>query len=263
MNESLKGKVALITGGTTGIGQEVAQQLVGLGVRVVIAGRDRERGEEAAITIGDVASVRFVQADVSREEQVQALVQQTIAEFGRLDFLFNNAGVEGTPGPIADTTEQDIDQILAVNVKGVLLAIKHTLPRMLAQGGGIIVNTASFIGTVVPFPDAMPYGASKAAVLSISRSMAAGYGKDHIQTYAVCPWTTDTPMVDRLSGDQPDAKATFGASNPSGQLATPADIAQVVVALFRGEVTLANGEAVLVDSGGVSSLIYPMTFDKP
>jgi len=134
-----------------------------------------------------------VQADVSQENQVQALVQQTLAHYGQLDFVFNNAGTEGTPGPLMDTTEESLEDILATNVKGTLLVLKHVLPPLLAQGRGIIVNTASFIGTVVPFPDAMPYGATKAAVLSVTRALAAGYAKDHLQFFVVCPWTTDSP----------------------------------------------------------------------
>lgn len=263
MSNDLKNKVAVITGGTSGIGLVVARQLAARGVRVVLAGRDPEQGQAAARSIGDDTRALFVPADVRHESQVQALVQQTLAHFGQLDLLFNNAGMEGTPGPITSTTAQSLDDILATNVKGVLLAIKHALPPLLARGGGIIVNTSSFIGTVVPFPDAMPYGATKAAVLSITRALAAGYAKDHLQAFAVCPWTTDTPMVDRLAGNQADAKAAFGAGNPSGHLATPDDIAHVVVALFAGESELPNGEAVLVDSGSATSQIHPMSFDKP
>jgi len=263
MSNALSGKVALITGGTSGLGLSVARQLAGLGVQLVVAGRNQQQGQAIAQELSQQTSARFVATDVRQESQVKALVQQTLEVYGQIDFLFNNAGVEGTPGPLVDTTEPGIDELLATNIKGVLLMLKYVLPSMISQRGGIIVNTASFIGTVVPFPDAMPYGASKAAVLSITRAMAAGYGKDQIRTYAVCPWATDTPMLDRLAGDQAQVKAGFGSLNPSGQLVQPDEFAQVVVSLFRGESNLANGEAVLVDSGSVSEPIHPMTFDKP
>lgn len=263
MKDSLKDKVALLTGGTSGIGLAVAQQLAARGVRVVLAGRDPQQGQPAAQALGDPAKALFVQADVSNESQVQALVQRTLAQYGRLDFVFNNAGTEGTPGPLPETTAESLEDILATNVKGTLLVLKHVLPPLLAQGSGTIVNTASFIGTVVPFPEAMPYGATKAAVLSITRALAAGYGKDHLHFFAVCPWTTDSPMIDRLvagKDNQAAAKASFGAGNPSSQLATPADIAHVVVALLAGESDLPNGEAVLVDSGSATSQIQPISF---
>ena len=263
MKDSLKNKVALLTGGTSGIGLAVAQQLAAQGVRVVLAGRDPQQGQAAAQALGDPTKALFVQADVSRESQVQALVQHTLTHYGQLDFVFNNAGTEGTPGSLVDTTEESLEDILATNVKGTLLVLKHVLPPLLAQGSGVIVNTASFIGTVAPFPEAIPYGATKAAVLSITRALAAGYAKDHLQFFAVCPWTTDSPMIDRLVSEQTDktaAKAQFGAGNPSGQLAVPADIAHVVVALFAGESGLPNGEAVLVDSGSMTSQIQPMSF---
>lgn len=263
MSNVLRGKVALVTGGTSGLGLSVARQLAELGVQLVVAGRNQQQGQQVAQELSQQTSALFVATDVGQESQVKALVQQTLDQYGQIDFLFNNAGVEGTPGPLIETTEAGIDELLATNVKGVLLVLKHVLPSMLKQQGGIIVNTASFIGTVMPFPEAMPYGASKAAVLSITRAMAAGYGKDQIRTYAVCPWATDTPMLDRLAGDDAQVKAGFGSLNPSGQLVQPAEFAHVVVSLFRGEMDLANGEAVLVDSGSVSEPIHPMRFDKP
>ncbi len=137
---------------------------------------------------------------------------------------------------------------------------KHALPALLAHGIGGIVNTASYIGTVVPFPTALPYGASKAAVLSITRGLAAdpAQPQDQLRVFAVCPWTTDTPMIDRLDGDNLEAKQQFATVNPSGQLASAADVAQFVVALCTGEAGLPSGEAVLVDHGGATSCVLPM-----
>ncbi|NML65180.1 SDR family oxidoreductase [Hymenobacter sp. RP-2-7] len=263
MADNLKDKVALLTGGTSGIGLEVARQLVARGARVVLAGRSAPQGQAAAQALGGPEQVRFVAADVSQENQVQALVAETLAHFGRLDLLFNNAGAEGTPGPLVETPAQGIEDILATNVTGVLLVLKHALPALLAHGTGVVVNTASYIGTVMPFPVALPYGASKAAVLSITRGLAADPARqqDQLRVFAVCPWTTDTPMIDRLAGGNPKAKQQFATVNPSGQLATAANVAQVVVALFAGEADLPSGEAVLVDHGGATSRVQPMRYE--
>jgi NAD(P)-dependent dehydrogenase (short-subunit alcohol dehydrogenase family) len=252
-------KVALITGGSTGIGKAVAFQLAQAGITVVIAGRDQRRGESAAAELtANGATARFIQTDVRREPEVENLVRQTLHHYGRIDYLFNNAGTEGTLGPLETTTEAVIDEVLATNIKGVLLSIKQVLPVMREQGGGMIINTASFVGTTLPLPAAIVYGATKAAVISITQSVAAAGAADAITVFAVCPWVTDTPMVDRLTGHQPEAKAGFGASiNPSGQIATTDDIAGIVCVLFGGRLALASGEAVLVDSGGVLNKITP------
>lgn len=263
MSDSLQDKVALLTGGTSGIGLAVAQQLAARGVRVVLAGRNSQQGQAAAHSLGDATRALFVPTDVRREPQVQALVQRTLAQYGQLDLVFNNAGTEGTPGPLTDASEEGIEELLATNIKGTLLVLKHVLPALLTQGSGIVVNTGSYIGTVLPFPVAIPYGASKAAVLSMTRALAAGYAKDGLQFFAVCPWTTDTPMIDRLVQEQADqaaAKANFAKVNPSGKLATAPDIARAVVALFAGESALPNGEAVLVDQDSATSQIQPMSF---
>lgn len=256
-------KVAVITGGSTGIGKEVALQLAKDGVIVVIAGRNKERGESATAELVNAgAQALFVQIDVGVEQQVKNLVDQAMASFGRIDYLFNNAGTEGIMGSLDQNTEEIIDEVLSSNIKGVLLCIKHVFPVMMNQGGGVIINTASFVGTTMPLPVAVVYGASKAAVLSITRSVAVAGAEKNVQVYAVCPWVTDTPMVDRLTGHQAEAKAGFGASiNPSGKIATTADIADATVSLFTGQTVAQSGDAILVDSGGVISKIIPMVIE--
>ncbi len=260
MAEDVAGKVAVVTGGATGIGRAVAAELASRGARVVLAGRNRERGEAAAQEIGGSdGRAMFVRADVSREAEVQSLIERTVGEYGRIHYLFNNAGTEGILGPIGANTEAAVDEVLAINIKGVFLCMKHAVPQMAERGGGVVVNTASFVGTTVPFPDAVAYGASKAAVLSMTRSVAAGFAEQNVRVYAVCPWITDTPMVDRLTGHQAEAKAQFGGMNPSGRIATPGDIAGVVLALFTGDSGLDSGDAVLVDSGGTMQTIRPLS----
>jgi NAD(P)-dependent dehydrogenase (short-subunit alcohol dehydrogenase family) len=258
MSNPTNKKVAIITGGATGIGKAVAGMLAAKGVQVVIAGRNKERGEAAAAETG--AQTVFFKTDVSSEQDVKNLVDYTIANFGRVDYLFNNAGVEGAMGPIEINTEAILDEVLAINVKGVFLGIKHVAPIMVKQGGGIIINTASFVGTTMPIPVAVMYGASKAAVLSITRSAAAAYADQNIQLYAVCPWVTDTPMVDRLTGGDPAAKGGFARSiNPSGKITGTADIAHAVTALFTEPTALTSGDAILVDFGGAVNKVVPMS----
>jgi len=252
MRMMMKGKSALVTGGSTGIGYAVAAMLSRAGVAVTIAGRDRARGDAAAATLaaGRGGQVRFVAADVRDESSVRRLVEHATLSSGAIDFCFNNAGVEGALGPLASYPAESVDDLLATNVKGVFLCLKHVLPQMLARGAGVIVNTASFVGTVVPFPDGMAYGATKAAVLSLTRSAAAAAGSQPVRVFAICPWITDTPMVDRLTGHQAAAKRQFASGNPSGTIAAPEDVASVVVQLFRGDIDLENGGALLIDAGG-------------
>jgi NAD(P)-dependent dehydrogenase (short-subunit alcohol dehydrogenase family) len=254
----ITGKTALVTGGSTGIGYAVAAALSDAGASVTIAGRDAARGGAAAAALSARGGrVRFLAADVRDETSVRRLVDGAIDESGSIDFLFNNAGVEGALGPLAGYPVESLDELLATNVKGTFLCLKHVLPRMLARNAGVIVNTASFVGTVVPFPDGMAYGATKAAVLSLTRSAAALAGSQPVRVFAICPWITDTPMIDRLTGHQADAKRQFAGVNPSGGIAAPADVARVVLRLFAGESDLDNGGALLVDAGGATTRVMP------
>jgi NAD(P)-dependent dehydrogenase (short-subunit alcohol dehydrogenase family) len=203
----------------------------------------------------------FIQTDVQSEPEIRSLFQRSVNTFGGIDYLFNNAGVEGVLAPITECPESACDEVLNTNIKGVFLCMKHVIPAMLERGGGAIVNTASFVGTAVPFPDAVAYGASKAAVLSMTSSVAAGFGDQGIRVYAVCPWITDTPMIDRLTGYQSEAKTQFASVNPSGRIAAPEDVAGVAVAMLAGAPEYENGDAVLVDNGGSTQKVQmPRTF---
>lgn len=253
-------RVAIVTGGATGIGRAVATALAARNVAVVLAGRSEERGRAAAHALAqNGGEASFVRTDVSKEADVRSLVERTVEMYGAVDCLFNNAGIEGPLGPIEVLTESAIDELLGINLKGVLLCMKHVLPHMTGRGGGVIVNTASFVGTTVPFPNGIAYGATKAAVLSMTRSVAAGFADQGVRVYAVCPWITDTPMADRLTGFQPEAKAQFGAMNPSGRIAAPEDVASVVLSLLSGAAGLESGDSVLVDSGGLTQRIQPLS----
>lgn len=256
-------KVAIITGGTAGIGREVSLAMARNGVNVVVAGRSEQRGSQVVEEIRALGSqALFVRTDVGLEKDVVALVEKALLDYGRIDFLFNNAGTEGVLGPLESNTEEVIDQVLSANIKGVILCIKHVLPKMAEQKSGVIVNTASFVGTTMPLPVAVVYGASKSAVLSVTQSVATSCAEDNVKVYSVCPWVTDTPMADRLVGHNQEAKAAFGANiNPSGEIVAASDVAKVVVSLFNGETEVASGGAVLVDKDGLCSKIRPMAIE--
>lgn len=252
MTQQLAGKVVVVTGGASGIGQAVAQAAVAAGAKVVIAGRDAARGQAALAALSGTAegAAIFVQTDVQSEAQMQALFAQAVATFGGVDYCFNNAGVDDGSQPLATIAEPLMDQVLDTNIKGTLLGTKHGAPLIAQRGGGAIVNNGSFVGTTAPFPLAVVYGATKAAVISITASTALGYADQGVRTYAVCPYVTDTAMMDRVAAQMSAPKTEIAKLNPSGQLATPADIASVVLAMFAGDAAYKSGESHLVDSGG-------------
>lgn len=264
MADPLAGKVAVITGGATGIGKAVATRLGAAGAKVVIAGRDHVRGKTSAFDLARQGyDVKFLRTDVRIENAIGTLFDQTLDLYGGLDLLFNNAGIEGILGPISASDEDLVDDVLAINVKGVFLSMKQVLPLFVRQGGGIIVNTSSFVGTVLPFPDAVLLGATQAAVISMTQSVAAGFADENIKVYAVCPWLTDTPMVDRLTHFEAEAKSRLAGMNPSGKAASPEDVANVVLGLFAGDHRFQAGDAVLVDHGGATQKVRPMSVAEP
>ncbi len=260
MADALTGKVAVITGGATGIGKAVATRLAAAGVKVLIAGRDHVRGKTSAYDLEKQGyAVKFLRTDVRIENAISGLFDQAFDLYGGLDFLFNNAGIEGVLGPISENSEEIVEDVLSINIKGVFLCMKQVLPLFVKQGGGIIINTSSFVGTVLPFPDAVLLGATQAGVISMTQSVAAGFASENVRVFAVCPWLTDTPMVDRLTHHQAAAKSRLAGMNPSGRAATPEDVANVVLAMFAGDPSFHSGDAVLVDHGGATSKIRPMS----
>lgn len=249
MVRALKNKTALVTGGTSGIGKAVAKELAEQGANVIIVGRDKKKGERAAEELNATTQqVTFINGDISHEEEVQNLCEDIKNKHGSLDFLFNNAGVEGSMTPVTDFPVETCDELAQVNIKGPLLCIKHALPLML-KNGGTVVNTASFVGTTVPFPMGMMYGATKAALLSITATLNAGYAEKGIRAFAVCPWMTETPMVDRLTGGSEEVRSQLEEINPSGKFAQPEDIAEIVTAMFESDNSYEPGQAYLVDAG--------------
>ena len=201
MTAELKGKVALVTGGTSGIGRDTAVLFAKAGAKVAVAGRREQEGNETIELIraagGDGL---FVKTDVSKASEVDALVQKTVEKFGRLDFAFNNAGIEGVWVPIAKQTEEDWDRTIDINLKGVWLCLKYEIRQMLKQGGGgAIVNMSSVTG-LVGAGGAAAYSASKHGVIGLTKSAALETAKNGIRINAVCPAVIETPMGKRLFG---------------------------------------------------------------
>ncbi len=254
-------KVALVTGGATGIGRAVAERLLAEGLRVVIASRNRARGRAVAQAYSrDGGEATFIQTDVRRATDVRALLQQIRDAYGRLDCVCNNAAVEGIKEPLHQWPESAFEEVVETNVKGILLVMKRAIPLLIEQETGVIVNTSSFVGTVAAVPTSIVYGGTKAAVMSMTASTAAAYGGSGIRCYALCPWITDTSMIDRISGGEPAVKEQLAGLNPSGQMVEPVEVARVVARLFGGGAGYDNGSALLIDSGGT---VRPVDFPVP
>ena len=237
------GKVALVTGGATGIGLATVRRLLSAGGRVMVASRDEERGRGVVAGLS-TDLVEFHPVDVRSEAAVVALLDRTVERFGRVDYLFNNAGVEGTVGPMAAWPAEIVDEVLDVNVKGAFLCMKHASPLM--APGSVIVNGSSLLATI-PMPMAAPYAASKAALLSLTQSAAAELGERGIAVLAVCPGVVDTPMMDRVSLAAGAPKAALAEMVcPSRQLTSPARVADVVASLFADVSSFPTGSALWI-----------------
>ncbi len=249
---TLSGKVALITGGTSGIGKATAIALAQAGAKVVVAGRRQIEGEETIRQIQAMGGEGFaVSADVSKEADVQMLIEKIMTHYGRLDIAFNNAGVEQDPTPLTEQTEATYDRIMDINVKGVWLSLKHEIPALLKSGGGAIVNTSSVLGLVggamVPI-----YTASKHAVEGLTKSLALEYAKQGIRVNAVSPGPIQTEMFDRLSQANPEAIEQLIAGQPMGRMGTPEEVANAVLWLCSDASSFVTGQSIAVDGGIVA-----------
>ena len=246
------GQVALVTGAGAGIGQATALAFAGEGLKVVVADRDVAGGEDTVAQIKAAGgSAIFLGCDVTVEAQVKQLMEQTISTYGRLDYAFNNAGIEIEQGRLADGTLDEFDAIMGVNVKGVWLCMKYQLPLMLAQGGGAIVNTASVAGLGAA-PKMSIYSASKHAVIGLTKSAAIEYAKKRIRVNAVCPAVIDTAMFRRAYEADP-RKAEFAAAmHPVGRIGKVEEVASAVLYLCCDGAAFTTGHALAVDGGALA-----------
>jgi NAD(P)-dependent dehydrogenase (short-subunit alcohol dehydrogenase family) len=251
MNTSLENKVALVTGGTSGIGKAAALALAAEGAKVVVSGRRQEEGRAVELAIKKAGGdAFFVKADVSREADVKALVDKTVAVFGRLDIAFNNAGIEGQMGLTTDAqTVENFDSIFNINVKGVLLAMKHESAAMLRNGGGSIINTSSIAGQI-GLAGAGVYVVSKHAVNGLSKSAAVEFARKGIRVNTVSPGTIQTDMVTRLVGEgESEARKWWENQHPVGRFGTVDEVAAAVVWLASPASSFVTGTDIAVDGG--------------
>jgi NAD(P)-dependent dehydrogenase (short-subunit alcohol dehydrogenase family) len=249
MSTELENKVALVTGGTTGIGRDTAVVFAKAGAKVVVSGRRETEGKETSNLIraagGDGL---FVKSDVSKSSDVQSLVQKTVEKFGRLDIAFNNAGIEGKWIPLIEQSLEDWDAVIDINLKGTWLCLKYEIQQMLKQGGGgSIVNMSSVAG-LMGAAGAGVYCASKHGVIGLTRTAALENAAHGIRVNAVCPAVIETAMADRAFAD-PEANKRVLALHPIGRFGKPIEVAEAVLWLCSGKSSFMTGHYIVLDGG--------------
>ncbi len=246
----LEGKVAIVTGGTSGIGATTVGVLAQAGAKVAFNGRREALGRQVASRLraagGDVV---YIRSDVREAQQVEHFVAETLERYGRLDIAFNNAGIDLPPAPIADTDITGFDDQIATNLRGVFLAMKYELPHLVSSRG-VIINMAS-IGGRHAFPNIVAYGASKAAVIHMTRAAAQEYGK-RVRINAIAPGAIETPMLERVRRDWRVTTEQLVAPYPMGRVGTPEEVASLIVFLASDASSYINGHVIGIDGGDLA-----------
>jgi NAD(P)-dependent dehydrogenase (short-subunit alcohol dehydrogenase family) len=247
MAGQLKGRVALVTGGSSGIGRATAFKFAAEGAKVVVADVNVKGGEETVRLIKEAGGTAiFVKTDVARADEVEALVSKAVAVYGRLDCAFNNAGIS-IEGRAHEVSEEEWDRLMGVNLKGVWLCMKHELIQMLEQGHGAIVNTSSIWGLVGATGET-PYVASKHGVSGLTKAAALDYAPEGIRVNEVCPGYIETPMTAGTLSD-PAARDRIIARQPFGRVGGPEEVAEAVVWLCSDAASFVTGHSMVVDGG--------------
>ncbi|NHZ82898.1 SDR family oxidoreductase [Massilia sp. CCM 8695] len=246
---SFAGKVVLVTGAAGGIGRAAAVAFGRAGACVVVADTSVDGGHAtAAMIVENGGKALFVQCNVTRAAEVEALIDKTVAYYGRLDCAFNNAGIEEEHLPLAEADEALFDRIMNVNVKGTWLCMKYEIRQMLKQGGGTIVNTASVAG-LVGAPTQSIYAASKHAVVGMTKTAAAEYAREGIRINSVCPGVVNTPMMGRALEREPLREKKLRNVHPMGRFAEPVEIANAAMWLCSDQSSFVTGHQLAVDGG--------------
>ncbi|EMY78086.1 KR domain protein [Leptospira weilii serovar Ranarum str. ICFT] len=248
----MKNKVAVVTGGSTGIGKAVVNEFVSKGVKVVFCGRRVEEGKklESAVRIQG-GEAYFVVCDVTSGEQVKKVVDTALEKFGRLDFGINNAGIMGLNHPLHEYPENVWDNVVNVNLKGIWLSMKYQIPEMIKVGGGAVVNVSSISG-INGVVGINPYAAAKHGVVGLTKSAALEYAKKNIRVNAICPGAVKTEILDELfhlAKDPAEAEQQLVKLHPLHRIATPEEIAKTVVWLCGEDSSFITGTAIPVDGG--------------
>lgn len=245
-------KVALVTGGGSGIGRATAIAFARTGAKVVVGDVLMDGADETNRQIRQLGGESIaVLCDVSKSADVKTLVEKTITTYGRLDYAFNNAGVEGSVAPVTDWSEEMWDRVCDINLKGIWLCMKYEIPEMLKQGHGAIVNTSSISG-LVGSPGLSGYTASKHGVVGVTKCVALEYAKAGIRINAICPASIQTPLIDRVIVAHPEMKAFLENAQPIGRTGTAEEVAAAVVWLCSDASSYITGIALAID-GGVSA----------
>ena len=251
MAGNLEGKTALVTGGGSGIGRSASLAYAREGARVVVADVNVEGGEETVQRIKEAGGdAILVHADVSKPEDTQAMVAQAVEAFGSLDCAFNNAGISGGRDRhlTADYLEEDWDRVISINLKGVWLCMKAEIPKMVEQGGGAIVNTASIMGLIAS-PGSVAYMAAKHGVVGLTKAAALEYATAGVRVNAVCPGYINTPLVRPLFDSHEGFEERVVSRHPLGRLGEPSEIAEAVVWLSSDSASFVTGHSMPIDGG--------------
>ena len=247
--EEFAGKVAFITGAGSGIGAATVKAFAARGASVVVADLSAHNSRDVADEVVRAGGRALaLTCDVTSGTDVQTALHQTVEAFGRLDFAFNNAGIEQPPTPLADITEEQWQRVVDVDLRGVFLCMKYEIPLILAAGGGAIINTSSGAG-VKGFAGGAAYGAAKHGVIGLTRCAAWDYASANLRVNAICPGIIETPMMDRFSGGTPRGRARVIAQEPIGRMGRPEEIASAVMWLCSDNAASTIGHALVVDGG--------------
>ena len=254
MSSKFEGKVAVVTGGSSGIGRAAALAFGKAGAKVVVSDVDHKGGEETVRMLKKQGGIStFVKVDVTSAVEVEAMINKLIETYGKLDCAFNNAGTVGMSFvPTAECTEENWDRIMNINLKGVWLCMKYEIPQMMKNGGGTIVNTSSMHGLAAAFSSAA-YGASKHGVIGLTKTAALEYAKVGIRINAVCPGIIRTAMVIKQFSGKPKLEAQANDGQPMGRMGTPEEIAEAVLWLCSDAASYVTGHAMVVDGGSLAA----------
>ena len=244
----LRDKVTIITGGNRGIGLATAKLFIENGARVAITGRDENAGRAALESLHDAI---FIQGDVTQNADCERIVNETVRAFGRLDILFNNAGIILRNRNVEATTEEEWDATFDTNVKSIFLMSRAALPHLRKTGESAIINTSSYVG-LVGFPGLAAYAASKGAVVNLTRAMALDHARENIRVNCICPGSVETDMIHaawKLYGNTAEAARVWAAKHPLNRIASAEEIARLVLFLASAESSFITGAAIPIDGG--------------